>query len=223
MDKHRQRGGSSTDALTLSLFLVVLAFFIVLNTISGVDKVKADKALRSIESTFATDSSLTFAMSIDPDSADEGDPGDTFLNAVEDRFKRDVQKLKSARSRDGSRLDMEVPMPVFFGDGTHIPHKTVHLIVDVARMLDNMPKDLRYDLDILTRIASHPPEGAETIRVINQSGLLARTLVKAEIPDNALSIGIEHGDVDWLKLSFSVRKADIPRMDLSTFTKWGVY
>jgi len=66
-----QARGGSTIAVYLSLFLVVLAFFILLVTISSVEQVKSNAVMDSLTSTFA--SVMPPSTDLTPFAAKEGD------------------------------------------------------------------------------------------------------------------------------------------------------
>jgi len=68
--QEQARGGSMV-AVYLSLFLVVLAFFILLVTISSVEQVKSNAVMDSLTSTFT--SALPPSTDLPPFAAKEGD------------------------------------------------------------------------------------------------------------------------------------------------------
>ncbi|MGQ9365315.1 hypothetical protein [Azospirillum sp. ST 5-10] len=195
--------GHAGILLYLSLFLLLLAFFIVLNAIS-VDSVRRARAvLKSVEQSFTIDPRLLFGR--DPVASRAGTVlAVQRLDTLGDLFATTVAVDKVEVVAPGRQLEVRLPADGLFEPGT------ARLRLDRTGLLDRVAAALRQPLPgerieveflvaLSSTVASQPPSP------IDRAGALARDLVARGAPAEGVSIGIERGAPGTARFVFSVR------------------
>ena len=198
--------------LLLSLFLLLLVFFIVLNgqSMQTVEKVKAVAA--SLERSFPS-------FTIDPRLRDGGETvasraGTVFavqrLDSVGTLFATAIAVAKVETVSPGRLLEVRLPADDLFLPGTATLRPDRQGLLDrVVDALRESRQGERMELDALLGIGatgtpSQPPGP------VARAGALARALIGDGAPARNVTVGIERGDPGAVRLSFALRLADDP-------------
>lgn len=198
--------------LLLSLFLLLLVFFIVLNaqSVQTVHKVKAVAA--SLERTFPS-------FAIDPRLRDGSDPvasrsGTVFaverLEDVGTFFAAAIAIAKVETVSPGRLLEVRLPADDLFVAGTATLRPDRQGLLDrTVTALRESRQGERLELDALLAIGptgtpSQPPGP------VARAGALARALIEDGAPADGVTVGIERGDPGSARLLFSLRLAGEP-------------
>lgn len=198
--------------LLLSLFLLLLVFFIVLNaqSLQTVHKVKAVAA--SLEKSFP-------AFVVDPrlregTQAVVSRAGTVFavqrLDGVGGLFATAIAVAKVETVSPGHLLEVRLPADDLFESGSMTLRADRQGLIDrVVDALRESRQGERIELDALlgigpTGVPSQPPGP------VARAGVLARALVEGGAPPQNVTVGIERGDPGGVRLLFSLRLAGEP-------------
>jgi len=192
----------------LGLFLLVLAFFIMLVSISTFETVKSTAVMDSLSSTFTT----VLPPTSDPTdfNAKDGDiiAGEAFQEQLTTIFSTAVQIEKIEVVQPGRLMRLYMPASALFkADEAAVREDMLPLLDRVVAMLSNRPPGLRQDMEVIIGTALtgnyYLPlqQNLEMARV----GELARTIVGRGAPPDSVSVGIKSGDQGNVSIWFWVR------------------
>ena len=214
--KPHKEGGSNTVALFLGLYLVVLAFFILLVTMSTLEESKSKKVMDSLSSTFT---------SIMPPSADlqtfkskDGDvlAGQEFQQQVTGIFATalGIDKVKTVQPGRQMRLMLESDA-LFFANEARIRPAMYPLLDRTVAALSNRPAGLRFDLEFV--IGTATAEDGKTMPVeqtleVLRAGAFARAMNERGIPPDSLSVGMRPGHVGEIVIWFYTRDIEASKL-----------
>ena len=216
-DSTAQGGGSIT--LFLALYLLVLAFFILLVSISTLEKVKSQAVMDSLTSTFAAilppTSDLTQFASKDGDIL----AGQVFQSQMTELFSTAVQVIKVEVVQPGRLMRAVLPSDtLFFPATTKIREAQFPLLDRIVATLSGRPPGLRYEMQFVIGSpyavgTSLPIRGTlETSR----ASVFVRDMLSRGAPPDSLSVGLKPGDTDEITLWFHVRLRDEERKRWTT-------
>lgn len=182
-------GGNGTDlVLTLALFILLLAFFILLNSMSTFRDEKVGQVLESVDDAFAA-TTLRGGPSGDIDRPGIIAQAATAVRQLGDQVLADIPlaKLETRTTPDGDRLILTVPEAELFQAGTgSLRDDRVGLLHRVADVLTPRAGGIQVRAEALFA-------GAGGADAVARAGALARGLVHTGAPAAALTIGIEDG------------------------------
>ncbi len=192
----------------LGLFLLVLAFFIMLVSISTFEEVKSSKVMDSLTSTFTT----VLPPTSDPVdfNAKDGDilAGEAFQEQVTSIFSTAIQVEKIEVVQPGRLMRLQMRVNVLYLDGQTTVREDQYPLLDrIVAVLSNRPPGLRQDMEVI--IGSRVTDGValpvgQTLEM-SRVGELARLMVSRGAPPDAISIGMKPGDPNEISLWFWVR------------------
>ncbi|HEY9164098.1 MAG TPA: flagellar motor protein MotB [Magnetovibrio sp.] len=214
-----EHAGDQTIALFLGLYLVVLAFFILLVSISTLEEAKSQKVMDSLSSAFT---------SIVPPSADlqsfkakDGDvlAGQEFQQQVTGIFATElgIDKVQTVQPGRQMRLILSADS-LFFQGEARIRPAMYPLLDRTVAALSNRPTGLRYDLEFVigtpTLADGKTMPIAQTLEV-SRAGAFARAMFERGIPPDSVSVGMRPGHVGEVIIWFYTRdiEADKLRFD----------
>ena len=209
-------GGSNTIALFLGLYLVVLAFFIMLVTISTVEDSKSKKVMDSLSSTFT---------SIVPPSADlqtfkskDGDvlAGQEFQQQVTGIFATALGIDKVTTVQPGRQMRLLLASDsLFFDNEARIRPAMYPLLDRTVAALSNRPKGLRFDLEFV--IGTPTAADGKTMPVkqtleVTRAGAFARAMNERGIPPDSISVGMRPGHMGEIVIWFYTRDIEASKL-----------
>ncbi len=122
-------GGDNTITLFLGLYLLVLAFFILLVTISTLEDVKSQVVMDSLSSTFTTVLPPTTELTPFPKEEGEVVAGQQFQERITGIFATSLQIAKVELVQPGRLMKITMPATSLFYDGdTKYPEKNIIFI-----------------------------------------------------------------------------------------------
>lgn len=206
---HTRRGDGGI-VLLLSLKLILLAFFILLNSIAELETSRMRAVLDSVDQAFdGTDRAI-------PDPATEP-AGSGVLSEAADALSQ-VHALVSAAIPgaeakivgDSRSLRIDLPAGALFriGEDRIRPSRSV-LVRRVARALMPDPAGAqRYEIEVLHGIgARRAGNGPAATLEIRRGGSLARALVTQGLPAEALSVGLLPEHPERIRLTLRARSS----------------
>lgn len=186
--------------LVLSLYLLLLAFFVVLNSISNVEVSRLQAVSGSLSETFANegkpaDRSARLVSSEGNLLADAG-----FMSRIGHLVRTELAFAKVEEVTPGRLMSVTMSADSLFIPGREAINPLHRATIDrVAKALVNPPPGVRYDVDILMG------DSAADNLVIGRSAYLASTFVAAGSPARSIAAGIEQEAPGNLTLLFHVR------------------
>jgi len=211
--------GPNTIALFLGLYLVVLAFFILLVTISTVEETKSKKVMDSLSSAFT---------SIVPPSADlqsfqskDGDvlAGQEFQQQVTGIFSTalGIDKVEMVQPGRQMRLLLKADS-LFFQDEARIRPAMFPLLDRTVAALSSRPSGLRYDLEFVigtpTAADGKTMPTEETLE-IRRAGAFADEMNSRGIPPDSVAVGIRPGHVGEIVIWFYTRDIEKTKLQFT--------
>jgi hypothetical protein len=208
---------NAAQMMNLSLFIMLLAFFIVLNSLSTFEENKSEKIRRSVQ--------MAFTTLADPgapavtDSPEQGlREGHTF-DRLDALFRSQIVNFESETSKLTGRMQVQVPYDVFMeailaeGQVDFFRFPTRREIRDNF-FLPTLVSLISADLDgapTRLEVTIHTEAGPGTLQNENQAllnekinavGQVSRRLDAQGLPQKLLNIGIEQGDPAFVQLTF---------------------
>jgi hypothetical protein len=183
-----------TTALFLSLYLLLLAFFILLNTISTYEEVKAQKVQQSLSSAFA--SILPPTTSLDTVTSVDG----PLLAAQEtqqklgDLFQSPLKVARVEVLQPGKLMEVMMHTDQLFDpDKITIRDRQKGFVANLARALADTTGGAQYEMEMmlgsnLGKYGTVPVEGSLEIA---RAGAFARQVIAQGAPARSVDVGID--------------------------------
>ncbi|MDA0651893.1 MAG: hypothetical protein O3C49_01285 [Proteobacteria bacterium] len=193
--------------LVLSLYLLLLAFFVVLNTISNVDISRTRAVSGSLNETFAAngrpaDKSIKLVSSQGNLLADAA-----FLSRVGNLIRTELAFAHVEDVLPGRLMVVTMSADSLFIPGREAIDPLHRPIIDrVAKALINPSPGVRYDVDILVGHSNTDD------LVLGRSAFLANSFAAAGAPPRSIAAGIEQHSPGQLKFLFHVRPRNEARL-----------
>jgi flagellar motor protein MotB len=197
----RPEGGEGATILYLGVFILLLAFFILLNSISHFHEEKVGAVIRSVDDAFSTQALLT------------GSPGDRqqtrreaarALQDLGDLIRAELPLAKVEAGTETGTLHVTLPAAnLFAGDGLTIRPSQQALMDRIARALENRPRGVSVRAEFL-----FATKGVEDkAPLVARAGALARAVSALGANPAWLSVGLEKGEeAGQLRLLFRVHE-----------------
>jgi len=207
----------ATMVLFLGLFLLVLAFFILLVSISTIEEVKSEAVMESLTSTFQT----VLPRTLSPEDFQTLD-GDIIASTklqddVAQIFATTLQIARVEILQPGRLMRVHLQSrAVFEDDSIDIRPSMMPLFERVVTAISSRVPGLRFDLEAVINVApidekSMPVEqGLQMAR----AGAFARTLLERGIPPDSIAVGLHPSTTPDMVLWFYVRRIDDVGSDL---------
>jgi hypothetical protein len=201
----------------LSLYLLLLAFFILLNSISRFEEGKTRAALTSVTTTFATKKSGT----VDPQSSgtieSEFLAPSEFLKTLASLVTTSVPAAEVETITPDRLIQISLPVESLFveGEPRFLP-EAAPILQGVVDLLARHPPGLRFEAEVVlgaAPIAPHDPDQGETLEIA-RAGASARELARLGLPGSRVAVGVDQGDPDRIRFLFYVRSENRPTVDL---------
>lgn len=194
--------------LFLSLFLLLLAFFIFLNSISSVEAGKSDRVMASIRASF-------------PGFGDGGDgPGlldDDAVGSVEESvaarlneaFAFAFPKLNLNILNEADRILVDVPLERLFVPGSSEPRVTLQVLSRrLAKVLADPLSKQGLETQILFGYGGLAGRLAEDRQALERATVVIENMIAVGSPKRTTSVGLEPGHVGYLRYRFKAVRRD---------------
>ncbi len=213
-DPTEGHGGGSL-ALFLGLYLLVLAFFILLVSISTIEDVKSQAAMESLSSSFTT--ILPPSMRLTAVSESEGEmlAGQQFQEQVTNIFSTTLQVTKVDVVQPGRLMRVQIGSDILFEtDKTEIREANKPLLDRIVASLSGRPPGLRFDMEFVIGSSYEKdkimPIG-QTLEM-SRAGAFVREMLSRGVPPDSIAVGIEPSDPKKISIWFYVRSSDETRL-----------
>ena len=205
--------------MNLSLFIMLLAFFIVLNTLSSYEEIKTEKVKRSIELTFSKDPQVEeIKSSMAPDPAQAMREGHTF-DRLEALFNAQIASFEAVQSKSRGVMMIELPLKEFERAIMAVGQENI-LNYPSRRdirgnfFLPTLASILRTDIDgaptrmeMMIKSSQNPADlqnqkPSDMRALVNQVGKFSQKLQSQGMPQKLINIGVAKGNPDKIELIF---------------------
>jgi len=200
--------GPDSISLFLSLFLLVLAFFIILISISTLEDVKSQAVRDSLSSTFRS----VLSPSTNPTEFTSKDgnilAGQEFQEQITGIFVTALQVAKVEVVRPGSLMRVKLPISSMFAENdTEIRPVTVPVLDRIVAVLSSRPPGLRFDMEFVigSPISADKELPVRQTLETQRAGNLAREMARRGVPPDSITVGIQPGRSDQATIWFFVR------------------
>jgi hypothetical protein len=196
----------SSQTLFLSLFLLLLAFFILLNTLSTIEPGRSNRVLESVNRAFPT----AFRTELG-DGVLEADPGqvigETTRARIGEIFRRVLPVARVTVEPDGNPIYVEAPVVRLYAPtaGGLTPVGRA-LIGDLAPLLASPPAGSVLELDVLFS-SDVGDRGASRVARGRSVSDMVESMVEFGIDPALMAAGLEPGVADTVRFVFRTRPA----------------
>lgn len=215
----------SSQILGLALFIMMLAFFIVLNSISSFEEARIRPVLASVGNTFASkqlesENVMPSVTESDDESSREGDT----LEQMKALFNAHIPGQKSAVNKTRGELFIQVPFDAFEAAVTAIGRengqsgdrqapdrgpaaKSSFLLPTLVALIKGSEAGMPYRMDMLLGVSVNPAlmkndEPQQFSALMKKMAGIAQRLESAGMPRKLLSAGIQKGDNGMVDIMF---------------------
>lgn len=198
----------TTSIIFVSLYMLLLAFFIFLQSISVFKEERVRSVLGSVEVAFQGFSRDTPAEQ-QKKRAGEEQGMQAFHAKLKTVFETAVPLIEAETRDEGTRLQLSLPLSQLFGTGSTEPRESLESFFDdVAATLIARDRDLSTEMEILieTGVALPALSGADRDLATRRLTALLRLFTDKGVPARNLSIGIAPGEGRRIHFSFFPRK-----------------
>jgi len=206
----RERSGDSSIVLMLSLNLILLAFFILLNAISDFEEARSRQVIDSVNEAFYGQLEPTNAPALLNGSPGLLPEAEALTNEVGSLFDSLVPAIRSTRTARTRAVHIEIPSVALFGIGKDSlrPGREVLIRRLAKALLQRSARDLVYKLEFLHGVPTGGAAGAGRTQEVRRASSVAALLIKEGLAPDILSIGVLPGKPGRVEFVLSVRGDD---------------
>ncbi|WP_419797463.1 MAG: flagellar motor protein MotB [Terasakiella sp.] len=213
--KRPESDAGRTITLFLALYLLILAFFILLVSISSTEEVKSKALMESLTSTFS--SVLPPRMDLTAFNATTGDflAADDFQRQVTGLFSTVIGVVKVDTIQPGRLMRVEIDGDSLFELDKDTVREGQYGFMDrLVAALSANPPGLRFEMEF---VVPAPWSGIRTLPTkqslpVRRAGAFARELLTRGAPPGSVSIGLKGSDETTLEIWFHIRAQDENRI-----------
>lgn len=202
----------------LGLYLVLLAFFVFLTSISSFEATRSNAVIRSVVTTFSSPDAIRVMRPIDAEVELELE-GQELQDSLVDLF---------GKQGPGTRLETLTPGRVmeitfngensFSEDDRSLKPGLAELTRQIAAILRSRPVGGRFEIDVIVGGAAADSEDDDSVadearKAIWRAGAIARALITKGSPEGSVAAGVDDGVAGRIRLRFYVRAFDEPTLD----------
>ena len=210
---------NSVQLLALSMFIMLLAFFIVLNAISSFEENRTEPILGSLEKTFSTSTSRIpqrrpSARPSDTLQEFKGEGDTTTLDRIRDLFQGRIARVTIRENKETGVMMVEVPYAEFstailaLGQSAdQVDLDELPFLPTLVSLIQTSKDEKQYQMTMLLKTDTQPvdlkidrPEEFRSMR--DKIGKLSQRLGDAGISDEFMAIGLRQGEENMLDLIF---------------------
>lgn len=199
--------GDSNIVLLLSLKLILLAFFILLNAISDFEEARAKQAINSVNQAFSGQLEPIHAPALLNGSPGLLSEAESLANDVGSLFESIIPAIRSTRTDRARIVHIDLPSSALFkiGDDNLRPERTEMVRRFAKTLLRHNVHELVYKLEFLHGVPAGGAAGALRVQEVRRASGVASLLVDEGLPPDLLSIGVLPGRSGRVAFVLSLR------------------
>lgn len=192
----------------LSLYLLVLAFFILLVTISTFEEVKSRAVMDSLNTTFTNARPAETDPTLFTSRTGEVLSNPQFLTDIQALFTTAVEAARIEIVQPGRVMRIIMPLEsLFFPAVSRIRESQIALIDRVIASLNGRPRGVHYDMEFVVGAAGIDNGDMPTAQglAMTRAGAFVREMMSRGVPPDSISIGLSSGNPNDVVIWFYVR------------------
>lgn len=211
--------GRGSLVLFLALYLLLLAFFIMLTALSSLERQRAEAVMDSLTITFAPGRAPAETIVPLDDLAGNQRAAEAFIALVTDLFQSAVPAVRLRHAAPGRAVEMRMRAEALFEPGTDKLRRPRQAMLDsVVAALAGAPPGLRFEMAMIAEVtetrdandvAMLPVDGAHL--AMRRAGGFGRFMNDRGAAQGSVVVGLSPGDPDWLRIV--IRAVDVARWD----------
>lgn len=201
----KETGSKKQELLFLALMVLLLAFFIVLQSMSVPQLDKQEKALKSIEQTFQYDDELILIHGDNVSSQQDDKIGfPDQIKDIGDLFETKMQLVKVTKASQGNVMMVELPIDELFDHNSdHLLPISQPILNRVANALRVQRSDGFYKMDFYLMRPLRKEYTTEQRQLdIARAGKIALYMTNLNVDSSRIGIGIQIGDPSTVRFIF---------------------
>ncbi len=202
--ENNEHNSSSISQVFLSLFLLLLAFFAFLNSISSYEKTKSYDVARSVRANFANFVEKGEGINlIGQVKNDEINPNT--LELLENTFRVVIPTITLSKTNHFNNIDFDIPLKSLFNTSSGSPTKIAIVILrEISRLLEREEGNQPIKLEIFMGYRALSGGLKLDKRLQSRVTFLVDTLLQEGAPKGLFSIGLEPRSLDRIRFRFSI-------------------
>ncbi len=202
----------------LGLYLVLLAFFVFLTSISNFETKRSNAVIKSMVTTFSSLDATRTLRPVDTNTALEFE-GQVLQDSLVDLFGKQASGTSFETLTPGQVLEITVNgVNSFSDDDRSLEPGLARLTGQIAAILRARPVGGRFEINVIVGGAAADSEDDESAgdvsrKAIWRAGAIARALITKGSPEGSVAAGIDDGVAGRIRLRFYVRSHDEPTVD----------
>jgi len=190
-------------ALFLSLYLLLLAFFILLVAISNGESVKSREIMEGVSSQFAAQRPPRETTRFTSDLGTFVSPS-AFMNRVTEVYETAIPAARITKVSSGRLMELRFHVDSLFEHDTDTLRPAQRrAIAQLVSSLSSPPPGLRYEAEAIFSVPAAALPVAED-RAMRRAGVVARAFVEQGAPMTSVAVALEEGDPLQARLVFRV-------------------
>ncbi len=199
--------GDSTTGVFVSLYLIVLAFFIVMNVISNQVKSKDSASVSSVNDTFKAKYIREADKLLPPPDGRASSPNRDFHTSIENALQFSELEIKNRHvSRGGSQLRVDINVDdIFLPNSTILNQKTSETLKNLVHLMNTAPEDEKREFAFFFGYGDSDFDDERRIKrtlAMQRSGVLARHLQSIKATDGTFTTGFRSTDEQMVTAVF---------------------
>lgn len=204
------KSNNSGHLIFLSLFLLLLAFFILLNALSTIEETKTRKVLTSVATTFrSVVDTETKTQILISDLGPTPDPHEV-LGVLERLWVTSAPITRVEKLTRGQVMHLTLPVNELFLGGTASFRADCETLFDCTSLLLGL-KSSGVVTEVQVVLGVSPDQeamsSADGRLAVERASKIAAAFVNHETPEDRISVGVQGGDPKSLRVRFEIRDA----------------
>lgn len=193
--------------LALSMFVMLLSFFIILNAMSNFEVMKLHEVRNSLSVAFSNqDLPQDLSANVKEDPAQAYRDGDT-LDKLKGLFEAQITGVEAKKNRLGTTMHLRLPLDRFDKQLSSAGGGFGGALAPTLASLLSAEDDIPYSMDMLINLADNPAtlqnDAPETVQQnIRRVSGYAQMIEQAGLPKKYLSAGLGEGPAGTIDLYF---------------------
>ena len=190
-----------TSQLFLSLFLLLLAFFIFINSVSTYKEKKTTEVVESIRTSFpaVVSSKQLFQLR----SLKKSVVSPTVFNELDELFQHLFRDRKLKTSFDNKIAQIDIPVDLIFEKASAVRlDKLETLLVRLAAIIVRAENEYPLGTEIVFGYAGTLEEKFENQLIQERCSVIMSILLEKTVPKGSVAVGLETGNPDFLRFKF---------------------
>lgn len=197
--------------LFVSLYSLVLAFFILMFSYSTIAQKKVRETVDSVKSTFSTPGVGEMPDAMEQPPLGSELPLQAYYADIKKVALEEMQIDETQVIERGNTLIFRLPVYLFFKEGTAEVDDKRLFMEHMANDLVNNPVGKQLDVEFMLGRGRLPAPAEEAKKTavhlsVMRAGAFARALVAMGVDENTIYSGLSEGDPDFFTLTFSPRE-----------------